>query len=278
MSADERRCEAGVHSGDVPGQTHDAHGEQWAETVACRVVSARSFGAFAALEIAAPSVAAVAAPGQFVMVTVPGEGFLLRRPLSLFSVRRDRVGLLVEERGRGTRELVRAEVGETLELAGPLGTPFPVEGVASALLVGGGIGCAPLQFLADELGRRGAMVTAAFGFRDARQARAAGAFDLARLWLTTEDGAVGRTGTVVDLLAEIDAPPGTVVYACGPLQMVAAVQRWAGERRLGGYASLEAHLACGTGACHGCVVATTEGYLRVCSEGPVFALETVVAP
>jgi dihydroorotate dehydrogenase electron transfer subunit len=256
----------------------DAHAEQWAETVACRVVSAHTFGAFSALELAAPAIAASAAPGQFVMVTVPAEGFFLRRPLSLFSVRGDRVGLLVEERGRGTRELARAGVGETLELAGPLGSAYPVEGVSSALLVGGGIGCAPLQFLADELSRRGAAVTAAFGFRDLRQARAAGAFELDRLWLATEDGGVGRRGTVVDLLGDVDAPPSTVVYTCGPLPMVAAVQRWAHERGLGGFASLEAHMACGTGTCHGCVVATTEGYLRVCSEGPVFALDTVVGP
>jgi dihydroorotate dehydrogenase electron transfer subunit len=255
---------------------HEAHAEQWAETVACRVVSARSFGAFSALELAAPAVAAAAAPGQFVMVTVPAEGFFLRRPLSLFSVRGDRVGLLVEERGRGTRELARAGVGETLEIAGPLGTTFPVEEVASALLVGGGIGCAPLQFLADELSSHGSQVTAVFGFKDLKQARAAGAFDLERLWLATEDGGVGRRGTVVDLLGDIDAPPSTVVYTCGPLPMVAAVQRWAHERGLGGFASLEAHMACGTGTCHGCVVATTEGYLRVCSEGPVFPLDVVV--
>ncbi|MEE4275757.1 MAG: NAD-dependent dihydroorotate dehydrogenase B electron transfer subunit [Thermoleophilia bacterium] len=262
----------------VHGSAHEEHAEHWAETVACRVVAAHSFGAFAAVEVVAPAIAAAAAPGQFVMVTVPAEGFFLRRPLSLFTVRDDRVGLLVEERGPGSRELARVAVGETLEMAGPLGTPFPVEGVTSGLLVGGGIGCAPLQYLADELRRRGALVTAAFGFRDLRQARAAAAFDIERLWLATEDGSVGRPGTVVDLLAGVDAAPNTVVYTCGPLAMVAAVQRWAHEARLGGYASLEAHMACGTGSCHGCVVATTEGYLRVCSEGPVFALDTVVAP
>ncbi len=259
--------------------TTDAHehAEQWAETARCRVVSVRRFGAFAVLEVVAPAIAGAASPGQFVMVTVPGEGFFLRRPLSLHTVRGDRVGLLVEDRGRGSRELARVAVGDSLELAGPLGTPFPVEGVASGLLVGGGIGCAPLQYVADELRRRGAHATAAFGFRDRRQSRAAAAFDIERLWLATEDGSAGRRGTVVDLLNEIDAPPGTVVYTCGPLPMVAAVQRWAHAARLGGWASLEAHMACGTGSCHGCVVATKTGYVRVCSEGPVLALDTVVA-
>jgi dihydroorotate dehydrogenase electron transfer subunit len=254
------------------------HEEQWAETEAARVVSTHSLGAFAALELAAPRMAATASPGQFAMVAVPSGAYFLRRPLSLFSARGDRLGLLVEDRGQGSRELVRVDVGETIELAGPLGHGFPLEDVHQALLIGGGIGGAPLQFLADRLEERGAGVTTVLGFRDHRQARAAGAFSLARLWVATEDGSVGRRGTVVDLLDDVDAPPGTVVFACGPLGMVAAVQRWAAARGLAGYASLEAHMACGSGSCHGCVVATTEGYLRVCSEGPVFALEKVVGP
>ena len=162
-----------------------------------------------------------------------------------------------------------------MELAGPLGTPFPTAGVASALLIGGGVGCAPLQYLADALLAGGAGVTAAFGFRDYRAARAAAAFDLPRLWLATEDGSTGRRGRVTDLVAGLDVPPGTVVYACGPTPMIAAVQRWTLRQRLSGFASLEAHMACGTGSCHGCVVATRQGYVRVCSEGPVFPLDEV---
>jgi dihydroorotate dehydrogenase electron transfer subunit len=253
------------------------HGEQWAETSHCRVAGVRLFGVFAALELVAPEVAERAAPGQFVMVTVPGGAFLLRRPLSLFSVRGDRVGLLVEARGAGSERLTRLVVGETVDLAGPLGSAFGLDGVGSALLVGGGIGCAPLQYLADELAAAGAHVTAAFGFRDFRTARVAGAFDIQRLWVASEDGSTGRRGTVIDILAELDAPPNTVVYACGPTPMIAAVQRWAAAEGLRGYASLEAHMACGTGSCHGCVVDTARGRLRVCSEGPVFALDEVRA-
>ncbi|MFA4965096.1 MAG: dihydroorotate dehydrogenase electron transfer subunit, partial [Thermoleophilia bacterium] len=252
---------------------HHTPGGQWAETSHCRVAAVRRFGAFAALELVAPGVAARAAPGQFVMVTVPGGAFLLRRPLSLFSVRGDRVGLLIEARGAGSERLTRLEVGETVDLAGPLGSAFALAGVGSALLVGGGIGCAPLQYLAAELTAAGAHVTAVFGFRDFRAARAAGAFDIERLWVASEDGSTGRRGTVMDILAELDAPPNTVVYACGPLPMIAAVQRWAAAEGLGGYASLEAHMACGTGSCHGCVIDTARGKLRVCSEGPVFALD-----
>jgi dihydroorotate dehydrogenase electron transfer subunit len=258
---------------------HDAHtpAEQWAATTRCRVVGVRRFGAFAAVELVAPGIAATARPGQFVMVTVPDGGFLLRRPLSLYTARADRVGLLVEARGAGSTRLAAVEVGEALDLAGPLGTGFPTQGVAGALLVGGGIGCAPLQFLADTLAGSGTQVTAALGFRDGRQARVAGAFDLPRLWVATEDGSVGRRGLVTDVLADLDVPASTTVYCCGPLPMVAAVQRWAAAAGVGGYASLEAHMACGTGSCHGCVVDTSRGLLRVCSEGPVFALDEVVA-
>jgi dihydroorotate dehydrogenase electron transfer subunit len=252
-----------------------AHAEQWAETSSCRVSAVRRFGAFTALELVAPSVTAAASPGQFVMVTVPGGGFLLRRPLSLFTVHHDRAGLLIEARGAGSEKLAGLEVGETLALAGPLGSAFPTQGVTTALLVGGGIGCAPLQYLADVLTAGGAGVTGVFGFRDFRAARAAGAFAIERLWVATEDGAVGRRGTVMDVLAALDVPPNTVVYACGPAPMIGAVQRWTLREGLRGYASLEAHMACGTGSCHGCVVDTTRGQVRVCSEGPVFALDEV---
>ena len=252
------------------------HGEQWAETSHCRVSGVRRFGAFTALELVAPRIASDASPGQFVMVTVPGDGFLLRRPLSLFTVHGDRCGLLVEVRGAGSERLAGLEVGATVDLAGPLGSAFPTQGATNALLVGGGIGCAPLQYLADALSATGVSVTAAFGFRDFRAARAAGAFAIERLWVASEDGAVGRQGTVMDVLAELDTSPDTVVYACGPAAMIGAVQRWTLHEGLRGYASLEAHMACGTGSCHGCVVDTTRGKLRVCSEGPVFALDEVI--
>jgi len=256
-------------------QEDHVHGHQWAETSHCRVADVRHFGVFTALELVAPRVAARAAPGQFVMVTVPGPGFLLRRPLSLFTVHGDRVGLLLESRGAGSERLARLEVGESVALAGPLGSAFPLAGVPHALLVGGGIGCAPLQYLADELAAAGTSVTAVFGFRDFRAARAAGAFAVERLWVASEDGSTGRRGTVLDILEALDAPPGTVVYACGPAPMIAAVQRWSRAQGLTGYASLEAHMACGTGSCHGCVVDTARGRLRVCSEGPVFTLDEV---
>lgn len=248
---------------------------QWAETSHCRIVAVRRFGAFTLLELLAPRLAEKASPGQFVMATVPGGGFLLRRPLSLFAVHGERIGLLVEVRGAGTERLANVELGDCIDLAGPLGSAFPLDGVGEALLVGGGIGCAPLQYLADQLAAAGAGVTAVFGFRDRETARLAEAFTIERLLVACEDGSVGQRGTVLDVLATHVPSPETVVYACGPAGMIAAVRRWSEQQRLSGYASLEAHMACGTGACHGCVVDTARGRLRVCSEGPVFPLDEV---
>jgi NAD(P)H-flavin reductase len=241
------------------------------------VNAVQHFGAFTLVELQAPAVAAVAAPGQFVMVTVPGPGFFLRRPISLFSVRDERVALLVETRGAGTERLAAAVPGDALSLAGPLGSVFPLAGVSEAVLVGGGIGCAPLQYLADELTAAGAHVLCVFGVRDRRAARILDAFSVDPLLVASEDGSVGRRGTVMDLLRELETGPQTVVYACGPGGMIAAVREWSRERGLAGWASLEAHMACGSGACHGCVVDTARGRLRVCSEGPVFPLAEVLS-
>jgi len=253
---------------------HESPG-QWAETSHCRVAGVSHHGTFTALDLTAPRIATKASPGQFVMVAVPGGGFLLRRPLSLFSVRGERVGLLIERRGAGTERLVSLAVGDAVDLAGPLGSAFPIDGVSDALLVGGGIGCAPLQYLSDALAAAGSAVTAVFGFRDQRAARVAHAFSISRLLIASEDGSVGQRGTVLDALRDLEVRPGTTAYVCGPSGMIAAVQDWCARLGLRGYASLEAHMACGTGACHGCVVDTAQGRLRVCSEGPVFALEDV---
>jgi dihydroorotate dehydrogenase electron transfer subunit len=245
----------------------------------CRVADTRHYGDYARITLIAPELAERSRPGQFVMVGVPTPGFHLRRPLSLHRVQADRVSLLLAVRGGGTSLIAAAEVGDTLSLSGPIGTAFPaVQGAGRALLVGGGIGSAPLQFLADALAGRGVTVASAFGFRDHRHARLAHAFELEPLWLATEDGSQGSSGTVVDLLANVPAQRGTVLYACGPLAMLAALQSWTKERGLTAFASVEAYMACGTGVCHGCVVPTAQGYARVCAEGPVFPLSELVFP
>ena len=209
------------------------------------------------------------------MVAVPGPGFLLRRPLSLFSVRGERVGLLIEGRGVGTERLAILEVGDVVDLAGLLGSAFPIDGVGDALLIGGGIGCAPLQYLSDALAAGGSAVTAVFGFRDHLAARVVGAFSIGRLLVASEDGSVGQRGTVVDALEDLEVRPGTTVFVCGP----------SGDDRRGPAlvrAPRPARLRVSRGA-HGLrhrgLSRMRRGYLagrlRVCSEGPVFALEDV---
>ena len=244
----------------------------------CRVTETRHYGDYARVTLIAPELAERSQPGQFVMVGVPTPSFHLRRPLSLHRVQADRVSLLLEVRGGGTALIAAAEVGDTLSLSGPIGTAFPAQDAGQALLVGGGIGSAPLQFLADALAARGVTAASAFGFRDYRHARLAYAFEVEPLWLATEDGSPGSRGTVVDLLERVPAQPGTVLYACGPLAMLAALQRWTAQRGLTAFASVEAHMACGIGVCHGCVLPTTQGYARVCAEGPVFPLSELVFP
>jgi dihydroorotate dehydrogenase electron transfer subunit len=244
----------------------------------CRVVETRRYGDYARITLVAPELAERSQPGQFVMVAVPTPSFHLRRPLSLHRVQADRVSLLLEVRGGGTSLIAEAEVGDTLSLSGPIGTAFPAQDAGPALLVGGGIGSAPLQFLADALAARGLPVASAFGFRDHRQARLAHAFELEPLWLATEDGSQGSSGTVIDLLEHMPAQPGAVLYACGPLAMLAALQTWTAQRGLTAFASVEAHMACGTGVCHGCVLPTVQGYARACAEGPVFPLTELMFP
>jgi dihydroorotate dehydrogenase electron transfer subunit len=218
------------------------------------------------------------------MVSVPAPGFHLRRPLSIHRRRQDGIALLVEIRGQGTELLARQKPGDVLQLSGALGAGFPIEEARHALLVGGGVGLAPLQFLADELANRGIPALAYGGVREAGQLEQLELLTLPALVTATEDGSRGVPGTVLDALrqspaAVASAQHGGVVFACGPLPMLVAVRDWAATYGARGYASLEAHMACGTGACHGCVVPTAGGgYARVCADGPVLSLDQVVAP
>jgi dihydroorotate dehydrogenase electron transfer subunit len=268
------------------GQQHrgDGVGPAGLESIDCEVQDVRRSGAWTVLWLQAPRLAETARPGQFVMVSVPGPGFHLRRPLSIHRRRQGGIALLVEARGEGTGVLASQDPGSVLRLSGALGVGFPVDGTGHALLVGGGAGLAPLQFLADEFAARGIPALAYAGVRGVDQSHVLGLLQLPALVTATEDGSLGVSGTVIDALrqspaAAVAARHGGVVFTCGPLPMLAAVREWAAEHGARGYASLEAHMACGTGACHGCVVPTAGGeYVRVCADGPVLPLEQVVTP
>jgi NAD(P)H-flavin reductase len=214
-------------------------------------------------------------PGQFAMIAAAERwgGGEDERPYlpRAFSIARRRDGeshFLLEDVGPGTRRLCELRAGEPLWSLGPLGSGFIVPGEGRrAILVGGGVGIAPLAILQDSL-PGGATVL--LGFRDG--ARAEGAALLSGAQLATDDGSAGHHGLVTDLLeAELGRDPHATVYACGPAGMLEGVREICARDATPAQLALEAGMACGFGACFGCVVARRGGgYLRVCVDGPVF--------
>jgi NAD(P)H-flavin reductase len=183
---------------------------------------------------------------------------------------------LIEDVGPGTNRLCELQPGDDLLLVGPLGAGFaPPREDRAPLLVGGGVGIAPLAIWQDELGID---TPALLGFRDA--AHAAGAMLLQSPHVATDDGSVGHHGLVTDLLTErLDADDHVEVYACGPPAMLEAVRELCARREVPAQLALESGMACGFGACFGCVVPTRNGLVRLCLEGPVLdasLLETAV--
>ena len=185
---------------------------------------------------------------------------------------------LLEDVGPGTHRLSELRAGDRLQIVGPLGVGFarPSDG-RRPLLVGGGVGIAPIAIWQDTLG---ADVPVLLGFRDA--ARARGAVLLNRPRVATDDGSVGRHGLVTELLAEeLDTDAHATVYACGPPMMLEAIRAICAERGVPAQLALESGMACGYGACFGCVVPTKNGLIRLCVEGPVLQaadLETALTP
>jgi dihydroorotate dehydrogenase electron transfer subunit len=243
-----------------------------------RVTANEQLGAYRVLRVAAPAAAPTPAAGQFAMIAAAqrwgggeDERPYLPRAFSLLRVRAGEWQFMLEDVGPGTRRLCELEAGEGLLALGPLGNGFahpPRE--VPAVLVGGGVGTAPLAILQDELAAAGAAsVTVLLGFRDAAHAR--GAELLSGAQIATDDGSAGHHGLVTELLAaQLDRCPEAAVYACGPPAMLEAVRALCEQRGADAQLALEAGMACGFGACFGCVVPRRDGaYTRVCLDGPV---------
>lgn len=224
-------------------------------------------------------IASAARPGQFVNVRVSGASApLLRRPLSICWADSDQgeFAVLFKVVGEGTEALGRAGKGDAIDVVGPLGSAFHWEGVEKALLVGGGVGVAPLYFLAHEIRHKAAAesaphVTFAYGARDARGLALADRISdtVDEFIVATEDGSVGKKGFVTAALAD-HLRLGTHVFCCGPTPMMAAVLKLMRASGIeSGQFSLENQMGCAMGVCMGCVVPTRQGYMRVCHEGPV---------
>ncbi len=237
------------------------------------------------MELIAPSIATECQPGQFIQVQV-GMDYnpLLRRPLSLYDVDNNlgSITFLYRVVGRGTNILSRVRAKDTVSVMGPLGRGFSMpERESRVLLVGGGVGIAPLVYLARRQLEARCQVRVLHGTQTRGQLAA---FDKlrqlgAKFMPATLDGSAGFKGTVIDLLFK-KVDPGAIdfIYTCGPEPMMARVTDFASQYKIPGEVSLEEHMACGIGACLGCarkLKASDEHYSKICKDGPVFPMEMV---
>jgi dihydroorotate dehydrogenase electron transfer subunit len=220
-------------------------------------------------------------PGQFIHVRVK-EGLepFLRRPFSVHRAKKH-VEILYDVVGKGTSALSQRKAGETLDVLGPLGNSFcaPPAGIKEVVMIAGGIGLAPFLFLCDVLKKKKFRMKLLYGGRTKKHIYGVKEFKQngCEVFVATEDGSRGTKGFVSKLFDSIPTQAATTfIYNCGPLPMMAAVQEFAKARHLKGQASCEERMACGLGACLGCVVKTTSGYKTACYDGPVFDLEEII--
>jgi len=254
--------------------------------VQAEVLTVRRVGAYHQMTIVAPGIPAQFRPGHFLAVSVggPSSGLLLRRAFSIYGVSErgvygGTVDIVFAVSGAGTAWLADRRPHDPLDVVGPLGQPFrlPRDRV-TAVLVGGGYGSAPLFSLSEALRAKGCRVDVVLGAATAD--RLFGALDAKRMSstvaFTTDDGSFGERGRVSDVLPAVMQRARTdLVYACGPMAMLQAVARIAGEHGVPSQVAVEEQMACGVGVCMTCVlpVIGDDGVtrmLRSCTEGPVF--------
>jgi dihydroorotate dehydrogenase electron transfer subunit len=238
---------------------------------------------FYRLTIRSHRIAKDAKPGQFVQIKVTdGPEPLLRRPISIHGLDdRDAVAFLYQVRGVGTAALAGRKAGERLDVIGPIGRGFTVDSrYKRAILTAGGIGVAPLMFLAQQYRAKGSEVTVLIGARSKDLLLCSPDFKKlgCRVMTVTDDGSGGEKGFVTDLLepALTGGKGLAAVFACGPRQMMKRSSVIAGLYDMECEVSMEERMACGIGACLGCAVMTSDGYRRVCADGPVFKARDII--
>ncbi len=211
-------------------------------------------------------------PGQFVNIQIDSNHqLILRRPFSICEVNKDlkQFKILYQIKGEGTKVLSKKSKGEVISIFGPLGNGFPIshhqDGI---LLIGGGIGIAPLYELAKQLFNQGKKVIAVLGFASIDNVIYVKAFkQYSEVHVATMDGSDGFKGNVLECIQSKKLNFDTF-YSCGPISMLKAIQKeYKNKKR--GFVSLEKRMACGVGACYACVCESNHS-LRVCKEGPVF--------
>lgn len=215
-------------------------------------------------------------PGQFVEVRIPDTaGTFLRRPISVHDVdyQQNTLTLLIRVVGNGTAQLSKLHAGESINLVYPLGNGFDIQKAGNRpLLIGGGVGVAPMLYLGKCLKNKGANVEFLFGARSADGLLRDDVYKaVAPVNVTTEDGSLGTKGFVVDHnYLRDNISKFTSLLVCGPTPMMRAVAKLAQQSGIPCYLSLENKMACGIGVCLCCVTDTKDGHKCVCSEGPVF--------
>jgi hypothetical protein len=232
------------------------------------------------LKLALPADVPEILPGQFVNILAPKcADVLLRRPISVCDVREGQLWILVKDLGRGSRAIGECRPGDELEVLLPLGHGFSTEVPENArlLLVGGGVGIAPLLYLGRKLREIGRKPEYILGGRTAADVPMLYEFGrFGKVHVCTEDGSVGTKGFVTD--HPLFAGKYDMIYCCGPKPMMLAVAKSAKAREIDCEVSLENKMACGLGACLCCVEETTEGNLCTCTHGPVFNINQLTWP
>lgn len=221
----------------------------------------------------APEIAEGARPGQFMSLYCKEGSRLLPRPISICEInqKKDRLRLVYRVAGNGTREFSCMEAGQEIEVMGPLGNGFVLEGT-KAILIGGGIGIPPMLELAKQLTCEKQIV---LGYRDITFLE--NDFEpYGTVFVSTEDGSKGTRGNVIDAIIA-NSLKADIIFACGPTPMLRGIKAYAMEQGIKAQLSLEERMACGIGACLGCVCKTKEidhhsnvRNKRICKDGPVF--------
>ena len=222
----------------------------------------------------------VSKAGQFFMLQSIKDPYALRRPISIHQVNHGEktMEFYYEVKGRGSNTLTEFQAGEKISLQGPLGRGFTLVEGKKVLVIGGGMGIAPMKYLLDELKQENE-VTLLVGGRnkDALEVLDHFSFQKIRAYITSDDGSIGMKGNVVmklhDLFEKLNFDK---IYVCGPHAMMLAVAEVAAEKGIDCEISLENRMACGVKACVGCSIVTKEGMKKVCYDGPVFDAKTIV--
>lgn len=227
-----------------------------------------------------------AKPGQFISVYPKNQSTLLPRPISICEVNEEKTKLRIVYRiaGKGTSEFSEYTSGDSISILGTLGNGFPVEKAEgkSVFLMGGGIGIPPMLELAKQLNKQyGIKSQIVVGYRDSQTFLAEDLARYGQVYIASEDGSVGSKGNVMNAIEE-NQLEADMIMACGPMPMLRAIKKFAEDKNITAYISLEERMACGVGACLGCVCKTKEidhhshvHNARVCTDGPVYDAKEV---